>query len=260
MHTVRAQHSSWQDVLRSPQRPTHIVQLCESDAVLVDGAAYFAAEGLDRGEAVILTGTQDHLRGIRRLLRSRGIHAEACERSGQLVLIDANDAAGVATVDELDRLRADMRWAGIRWWSETSNLSNKLGLPEAVRRDEEAGDELCRRYGLTLLCSFQCDRFDPGNYEGRLQDVCTRHTHVIPADDYALHRVAVNRAVADVLGKIEGLALQSLLSWKALRCELPSSQAVLFWLRDTMPEYLPAVLARVRAYHASTLRKAEVGG
>lgn len=274
MHTLRAQHSSWQDVLRSPARPAHIVQICDSDEVLVDGAAYFAAEGLEGGEAVILTGTQEHMHGIRRALRSRGVSAEACERRGQLVFTDAEEAVRhVLEGGEPDRARfealaasvmeplvADRRWAGLRWWGEMSNVFHKLGLRTAVLRDEEIGDGICRKYGLRLMCSFQCDRFDPASYDGCLQDVCSRHSHVIPADDYALHRVAVNRAVSDVIGKIEGPALQSLLSWKALQCELPSSQAVLFWLRDTMPEYLPAVLARARAYHAATQRRTEVGG
>ena len=274
MHTLRAQHSSWQDVLRAPQRPTHIVQICDTDEVLVDGAGYFVTEGIDGGEAVILTGTPAHMNGIRRVLRSRGINPDTCERRGQLVFTDAEEAVNAVLVDGIpDRARfeaiaaqvmepltLDTRWSGLRWWGEMSNVFNKRGLEAAVLRDEEIGDGICRKYGLTLMCSFQCDRFDPRNYDGCLQEVCTRHTHVIPAEDYALHRVAVNRAVSDVIGDIEGPALQSLLSWKALQCELPSSQAVLFWLRDSMPEYLPAVLARARAYHASTMRRVEVGG
>ena len=274
MHTLRAQHSSWQDVLRSPARPTHIVQICDSDDVLVEGAGYFVTEGIDRGEAVILTGTQSHMHGIRRVLRSRGINVDACESRGQLVFTDAEEAVKAVLVgNEPDRQRfediaaqvmeplvADTRWSGLRWWGEMSNVFNKLGLQTAVLRDEEIGDGICRKYGLSLMCSFQCDRFDPASYNGCLQDVCTRHTHVIPSDDYALHRVAVNRAVSDVIGNIRGPALQSLLTWKALQCELPSSQAVLFWLREEMPEYLPAVLARARAYHASNMRGTEVGG
>jgi hypothetical protein len=62
------------------------------------------------------------------------------------------------------------------------------------------------------------------------------------------HRLAVNRAIAEVVGEIKGPLLQSLLSWKGLTCELPSSQALLFWIRESMPERLQDVLARARAY------------
>ena len=273
-HALRTQHPSWQDVLRAPPRPAHIVQICDNDDVLVEGAGYFVSEGLDAGEAVILTGTQDHMNGIRRVLRSRGANPDIYERRGQLVFTDAEEAVNYVlegnvpdrarfealAASVMEPLYNDTRWAGLRWWGEMSNVFNKRGLETAVLHDEEIGDGICRKYGLRLMCSFQCDRFDPQNYNGCLQEVCARHTHVIPAEDYALHRVAVNRAVSDVLGEIKGAALQSLLSWKALRCEMPSSQAVLFWLRDTMPEYLPAVLARARAYHRSTMRRTEVGG
>jgi hypothetical protein len=45
---------------------------------------------------------------------------------------------------------------------------------------------------------------------------------------------------------MQGSLLQSLASWKGLACELPSSQALLFWLRETLPEQFAAVLARAR--------------
>ena len=76
------------------------------------------------------------------------------------------------------------------------------------------------------------------------------HSHVIPAEDYARHRQAVNRAIAEVVGDIKGTLLQSLNSWRGLACDLPSSQAVLFWLRETLPEKFEAVLVRARAYGA----------
>ena len=39
-----------------------------------------------------------------------------------------------------------------------------------------------------------------------------------------------------------------LLSWKGLGCDLPSSQALLFWIREAMPEQFQAVLSRVKAH------------
>jgi len=71
---------------------------------------------------------------------------------------------------------------------------------------------------------------------------------VIPADDYVRYRLAVNRAIAEILGEIKGPLLQSLLSWKGLACDLPSSQALLFWIRETLPDQFHSVLARVKAY------------
>ena len=44
------------------------------------------------------------------------------------------------------------------------------------------------------------------------------------------------------------MTLKSLLSWKGLACDLPSSQALLFWVRETLPDQFHSVLARVKAY------------
>ena len=52
----------------------------------------------------------------------------------------------------------------------------------------------------------------------------------------------------EILGEIKGPLLQSLLSWKGLACDLPSSQALLFWVRETLPDQFHSVLARVKVY------------
>ena len=63
-----------------------------------------------------------------------------------------------------------------------------------------------------MFCSHLCDRFDPAGYDALLPQLCCKHSHVIPAEDYVEHRLAVNRAIAEVIGEIKGPMLQSLLS------------------------------------------------
>ena len=57
------------------------------------------------------------------------------------------------------------------------------------------------------------DKFDPDIYDEAFGHVCGTHSHVIPCDDYARHRMVVNQAVKDVIGDIKGPPLQSLVSW-----------------------------------------------
>ena len=270
MELAQKSHASWQSLLASPARPTHMVQLCETDDALAYGAAYFVAEGLQRGEAVVLTGTQGHLHGIRRALATRGVDAAAAERNGQLTAGDAHQAVEAVTVDGLpDRARfesiageiltkvgADPRFSGVRWWGEMSNVFYSLGNRRGMVLDEEIGDAICRKHGVSLLCTFQCDRLDPASYDGLLQDVCCRHSHVIHTDDYPRHRLAVNRATSEVLGALSAAELQSLFSWKGMGCDVASSQAVLFWMREAMPRRFPEVLARVRLHLAQAPRTA----
>ena len=237
----------------------------DSDDFLAAAVAHFAAEGLKNGESVLLTGTPEHLADIDRELRLVGVDAEAAAGSGQLARTDVHEALDTAVPDgKLDRERfggltgeafeqaqADPRFTGVRWWGEVTSTLHHRGEREAGLAAERLGDAAAKKYGATVFCSFLCDRFDAHGYDDVLKDLCCLHSHVIPADDYAQHRLAVNRAVAEVIGDIEGGLLQSLASWKGLACDLPSSQALLFWLREAMPDRFAAVLERARAYQAS---------
>jgi len=255
-------HSSWQELLVAPGASSHVVQLYDNEAFLAAAASLFVAEGLARGEAAVLNGTSEHVAAIRAALRSRDVDADAALGRGQLLIVPIPEGVGEmlrGKESEASRLNhasdgafaraADRRYGGVRWWGETANFLYQHGDEEGALAAEDLGNFAARTYGAQFLCSFLCDRFDPEAYRGILCEMCARHTHLIPARDYVRHRLAVNRAIADVVGDIRGPLLQSLLSWKPLGCEVPSSQAVLFWLRDTLPERFPDVLARVRDFH-----------
>jgi hypothetical protein len=129
-----------------------------------------------------------------------------------------------------------------------SNVMHQHGDTRGALLAEDLADAAAKKHGIGILCSYLCDRFEPLGYDGLLPDLCRRHSHAIPAEDYVRHRLAVNRAVAEVLGDIRGPLLQSLLSWQGLACDLPSSQALLFWIREALPERFCEVLMRAKAY------------
>jgi hypothetical protein len=254
--------ASWRELLASPTSASHVVQIYDAHDFLASAVAHFAAEGLRRGEAVLLYGTREHLAAIRGELLGSGVDLEAARRSGQLSLGDLHAAlAAIAPhgpVDPalydalaggaLEKVRSDGRFSAVRWWGEMSNLLYHHGDRKSALLAEKCGDALNRKHGAALLCSFLCDKFDSQGYHGMLDDMCAMHSHLIPASDYVRHRLAVNHAIAHVVGDIKGPLLQSLSSWKGPQCNLPSSQALLFWLRDALPEHFSAVLAHARAY------------
>jgi len=244
-------NSSWQSVLASPPRASHILQIYDGDDFLAAAVAHFAAAGLHAEEAVLLTGTKDHLGRIGHALRAAGVDAASAGRNGQLMLSDVHESlVHVVPNGCLDQALSDTRFTGVRWWGEVTNTLHHAGNPEAGLHAEKLADAAARKYGATVFCSFLCDKFDAQGYDDVLQNLCCLHSHVIPAEDYVQHRLVVNRAIAEVLGDIRGTLLQSLTSWKGLGCDLPSSQALLFWVREALPTHFDAILERARVYQA----------
>lgn len=259
-----AANPSWRDLLCAPPRAAHVLQLYDSDHFLASAVAHFAAEGLKSGEAVLLSGTSEHLAALRARLESLGIDVPSALRNGQLCLGDVREQLSVlvpgAALDvrrfetavngALERARSDGRFAGVRCWGEMTNMLHQRGDHDAALAAERVADAAAKKQGATVFCSFLCDRYDARAYEHALRELCCVHSHVVPAEDYVRHRLAVNRAIGEVIGELKGSLLQSLASWRGLPCSLPSSQALLFWVRETMPERFEAVLERARAHHA----------
>ncbi|HWA38200.1 MAG TPA: MEDS domain-containing protein [Burkholderiales bacterium] len=261
MQAVAPPHSSWQELLASPASGSHLLQMYGCQDFLAAGVAHFVVEGLRRGEAVLLSGTAIHLARIRAQLSRLDVDLDAAQRHGLVALgpveevlasLTANGAlrkedfsALIDQVLQATRARAD--WTGVRWWAEFANTVHAAGDEACALRIEEAAAEAADRHGISIFCSAQCDRFDARHYPA-LERLCRMHTHIIPANDYAGHRIAVNRAIAEEIGELRGSHLHALSNWKGLACELPSSQALLFWLREAMPERFEAVLARAKSY------------
>jgi hypothetical protein len=262
MQRTLSVNSSWQSMLASPPRASHILQLYDSEDFLSSAVTHFAAAGLQAEKVVLLTGTKDHLARIERNLRSAGVDTPAAGRNGQLVLSDVHESIGRVVSDgqlepaqfdavacgALEEAVSDTRYSGVRWWGEVTNTLSQAGNREAGLQAEKLGDAAARKYGATVFCSFLCDKFDSRGYDDALKELCCLHSHVIPAEDYVRHRLAVNRAIAEVVGDIRGTLLQSLTSWNGLTCDLPSSQELLFWLREAMPDRFEAVLERAKSY------------
>ena len=257
-----ARNSSWRELLAAPAPGSHIVQIYDRGDFLAAAVAHFAGEGLQRGEAVLLTGTKEHTGEIRRLLASQGLDVEAAVRDGRLFVAEVLSGLDFLLSDgvldsvrfdlmfteRMQRLRADPRFSGVRWWGETVNALYYRGNREAALAAEQLTTRAAGKHGATVLCSFVYDKFEPQGYNGILKELCACHSHAIPAEDYVRHRLAVNRAIAEVIGEIRGSRLQSLSTWRGPGCELPSSQATLFWLREHMPKEFPEVLSRARAF------------
>lgn len=157
------------------------------------------------------------------------------------------------------KARAGGKFPRVRWWGEMVNVLYVGGNPRGSNHLEELFDEVAHEESIAIFCSFLMDKFDPRIYDEAFGNVCRTHSHLIPADDYVRHRLIVNRAVAEVIGEIRGPLLQSLMSWQATPSLMPSSQALLLWVREKMPEQFEPVLARARELELGAGKGADSG-
>ena len=244
----------------SPANDGHIVQLYQDEEFYAEAVSHFAAEGIVRGESIILVATGPHWESISRRLKGRDLDVDELFRRGQLTLLDAdqtlpkfmtgNDPDGSIfkplARQTIEKARGGGMYPRVRWWGEMVNVLYVNGNLRGSNRLEEFFDDVAHEQSVPVFCSFLMDKFDPRTYDEAFGNVCRTHSHVIPADDYVRHRHTVNRAVADVIGEIRGPLLQSLVSWRGAGSLMPSSQTLLLWIREKMPERFAPVLARAR--------------
>ena len=134
------------------------------------------------------------------------------------------------------------------------NLLYVDGNQSGSTRLEELFDEVAHEQSIAIFCSFLMDKYDPKIYDHAFTDVCRTHASVIPAEDYAMHRVIVDRAIAEVIGPIEGSLLRSLVSWAHGRSfAMPASQSILLWLKEAVPTKFDEVLAFARKFEGETV-------
>jgi uncharacterized protein YoaH (UPF0181 family) len=254
--------AEWKHLLANPGPDGHIVQLYQDADFYGEAISHFAAEGLVRGESIILVATQPNWLNISHRLKTKGFNLTELIDRGQLTLLDATDtlpkfmAGGMPdgkifkplARDTIQRARRDGKYRRVRWWGEMVNVLYVDGYGKASTRLEEFFDEVAHEETIAIFCSFLMDNYDPLIYDEAFGNVCRTHSNLIPTQDYATHREAVNRAIAEVLGPIKGPLLRSLMGWSGETSAMPSSQALLLWAREAKPRQFAEILARAKQY------------
>lgn len=247
--------------MSNPGPDGHIVQLYQDVDFYGEAISHFAAEGLLRGESIILVATHPNWINISRHLEDKGFAVAELFDRGQLTLLDANDTLPKFMVggmpdgsifkplagQTIQKARCGGKYPRVRWWGEMVNVLYIDGQGKASHKLEQFFDEVAHEETIAIFCSFLMDKYDPLIYDEAFGNVCGTHSHVIPARDYGRHRNAVNTAIAEVIGPIEGEMLHSLISWKGAT-GVPASQAMLLWVKDTMPQHLSAVLEKAKQH------------
>src|SRR5688572_9947187 len=170
---------SWMQLLSEPGPDGHIVQLYQDPDFYGEAIRHFAAEGINKGESIILVATQPNWQNISGRLASKGFDTGELFSRGQLTLLDADQTLPKFMRDgtpdgkifksiagqTIERARAGGKYPRVRWWGEMVNVLYLNGNPRGSNRLEELFDEVAHEHTIAIFCSFLMDKYDHSIYD-----------------------------------------------------------------------------------------------
>ena len=258
-------NASWKKVLTQPKAGHHMVQMYQDEKYLSEAVSYFVAEGLQRGEAVIIIATPAHQEAFTATLIGLGCDVQTAVQHHQLYFIDAQAKLGTFMQDGMPQWgpfmesvgslirEAQLSYPRVRAYGEMVNLLWQKGAREAANSLEAFWNKLAERQSFSLLCAYFLDPLHPDAYDGSLQCICNTHSHLIPSENDELLETAVSEAGHEILGESLTDMLKLLSASHQRKTEMPSAQATLLYLSNNMPLTTEKVLSRARLrYHGQT--------
>jgi hypothetical protein len=150
----------------------------------------FLAEGLAAMQPAVAIATQSHRAGIVKYLIEHSLDVEALQKSGDLLLLDAEEVLAKFMVDGMpdparfsdtvapiiekaSRRRQD---CVVRAYGEMVDVLWKAGHVAAATRLEMLWNGLARAQSFSLLCGYAMGNFYK---DGAVEDICSHHSHVV---------------------------------------------------------------------------------
>jgi hypothetical protein len=185
--------SSWSELLDRAEPEEHVVQLYGGDhQLLVRNVSRYLAEGLKRGDGLVVIATSEHAVAIVRQLTEESAEASQALRDGRLVVLDAQATLDRFMVDGqpdqdlfravvgsvLQGVRARSATGKMRAFGEMVGILWVDGEQAAATRLEKYWNELLIGSTFSLFCAYPIDIFDGASQTGGLEAVLCAHTHM----------------------------------------------------------------------------------
>ena len=185
--------SSWSELLDRAEPEEHFVQLYGTDdQLLTRNVSRYLAEGLRRGDGLVLIATREHAHAIVRQLTEGFPDLSQALRDGRLAILDARATLDRCMVDgqpDRDRFRSvvgrvlqEVRVRSpsgkLRAFGEMVGLLWVDGQQSAATRVEEYWNELLTGSSASLFCAYPIDIFDSGSQKSGLDAVLCAHTYM----------------------------------------------------------------------------------
>jgi hypothetical protein len=257
----------WEQVVVDASPHDHIVQLYQDHNFLKSAVCRYIGAGLANGDRIILFPTLTHWNAFRQRLETEGVDVQAARERGQLTVVDANEILprfmrdampdpqvfNAVIGDVFRQACAGGSYQKLRAWGELVNVLWERGDVAASMNLEDLFDQLNKKIGIAMFCSYLMDNFNGDVHAHMLPRLGTNHSHLIPVEDYARLERAVADALRETAGPDEARVLESqLLSRYQPPFNMPRSQALLLALRQFLPAVADPVLQRSRNLYTAS--------
>jgi hypothetical protein len=253
---------SWDQLVERAER-RHFVQFYgKDDDALAQNVALYLAEGLARGEALLIVASEAHHDlFLEHVARMHGTHPSLADDA--IVFIPASDLLGkivangqpdwpifeAAVRGAINQARGGRRARKVRVYGEMVGLLWEQGRRQDAEQLEEFWNRLFAREFFELYCAYPIDVFGSEFQLRRVDGICCSHTHVVPTLSGDALEEAIEYGMDEVLGpRVEPLRSLMKSNFRPAWAAMPKGESLILWLRNNLPEQAEQILSRARSY------------
>jgi hypothetical protein len=169
----------------------HLVQIYETDDILLDTLEGFISSGFDSGDSVIIIATAIHLQSLNKRLRTKGYDIEKLVASRHFMPLDAEQSLKAFMVNGwpddglfFDFVKAVLTLAKgdgnrkVRAFGEMVAILWGQGFSGATVQLEHLWNKFCESEDFCLFCSYPKIGFTQDAYTS-INQICSTHAKVI---------------------------------------------------------------------------------
>ena len=250
------------EILDQAEPEGHLLQLYgKDDRLLTGNVSRFIAEGLRRGDGLLVIATPEHSGSVARQLRQERAYSKAV-LEGRLVFLDAQETLNRFMKDgqpdkplfqnvigeALKGVQDRADHTGVRAYGEMVGLLWKAGQVQAAILLEEYWNALLKASNVSLFCAYPIDVFGEEFQTGTVDALLCAHTHLLPVNE-ALESALI-RSMDEVLGsRVDSMRRLIKANHRPSWGELPRAESIILWLRSNLPGSAGQILDRARQYY-----------
>lgn len=242
----------------------HFVQLYRAgDAEFAKNVGQYLAEGLRKGEGVLVIAMREHRKLLERYLERCDVDLLAVLQTQQLLFLDAQQTleqfivSGEADWRQFEAVMGTaMRQVcppkgqqGLRAYGDMVGFLWNEGQIPAVVSLARLWCKLLQQRTFKLYNAYAIDIFQEFDIAA-LDGVLCQQTRLVPAQPDGSLDTALDRSLEEVLGADAGALRLKIKTRHYLgRAMMPRAESMVLWLRKNLPERAGLIIDRARYYY-----------